>query len=116
MLSDLRFLCDNVSKMEKKDNYYFINNEKYLDSSEFETYMEDVFSELSNSLIKGRKYVSMKHVGSYNLRYETYEKILNYIKENNLKINGIPSEEYIKGRWNNIKEDEYVTNIMIPIE
>ena len=115
-ISKVRYLCDNVTTMKEKNNDYYIDNLKYLDKYTTEKYQDEIFAELGRGLIKGRTYLCLEHQGKYIDRKKTYKKLLEYIKSNNYKISGIPVEQYIVGSWNEIDEEKFITNIMIPIE
>lgn len=74
-----------------------------------------------NDVIKFKKLKSVKavclyHKGSYaNLR-EAYAFIMEYIEKNNLKISAPPRERYIDGIWNKDDENEWLTEIQVPVE
>ncbi|MGN0513222.1 MAG: MerR family transcriptional regulator [Lachnospiraceae bacterium] len=56
------------------------------------------------------------HKGSYNDFPRTYEAILSYIEENGYEICGNIRENYIDGVWNKDSEDEWLSEIQIPVE
>lgn len=56
------------------------------------------------------------HKGSYNDFPRTYAAILSYIEENGYKICGNIRENYIDGVWNKDIEDEWLSEIQIPVE
>ena len=62
------------------------------------------------------KAVSLYHKGSYATLSEAYGFILDYIQKNNLEIIDNPRERYIDGIWNKDNEDDYLTEIQIPIK
>ena len=115
-VSHVRYLCDNVTALEEKDDAYYIGDTKYLDKEETKKYLNEACNELSNSIIKGKTYLCIDHCGKYENINKTYKKILDEIKLKNYKIVGIPTEQYIDGSWNKENEKEYVIKIMIPIE
>jgi DNA-binding transcriptional MerR regulator len=55
------------------------------------------------------------HKGSYNTLSSSYASVLQYIEENGLLINGSIRENYIDGVWNKDSEDEWLTEIQIPV-
>lgn len=55
------------------------------------------------------------HKGSYNTLSHSYESLLLYIEENGLLINGPIRENHIDGVWNKDSEDEWLTEIQIPV-
>ena len=116
MLRQVEDLTHNVTSLVKKDDYYYIEGSKYLNTLDVDKYIEEAFNEIGNDEAKEKNYLYLKHIGSYKDRYKTYEKLLNEIKMRNYKICGIPVEQYIIGIWNETDEDKYETNIMIPIE
>jgi len=66
--------------------------------------------------IHDTKCVCIYHKGSYNEIGKSYSKIQKYIEDNKLKINGYIRECYIDGIWNKESEDEYLTEIQVPIK
>ena len=116
MLSQVQDLCNNVTSLVKKDNYYYISDSKYLNILDVEKYIDEAFNEIGTDEAKNKNYIYLKHIGKYSDRYKTYEKLLNEIKKRNYRICGIPVEQYITGIWNENDEDKYETNIMIPVE
>lgn len=56
------------------------------------------------------------HKGAYDTMYKSYEIIMNYIEENGYKICGNIRESHIDGVWNKDKEDEWLTEIQIPVK
>ncbi len=55
------------------------------------------------------------HKGSYGTISSSYASVLQYIEENGLRINGSIRENYIDGVWNKDSEDEWLTEIQIPV-
>ncbi|HKL98847.1 MAG TPA: MerR family transcriptional regulator [Mobilitalea sp.] len=55
------------------------------------------------------------HKGSYNTLSSSYESVLHYIEENGLMINSSIRENHIDGVWNKDSEDEWLTEIQIPV-
>ena len=58
----------------------------------------------------------MNHMGSYDRFGESFAELLKYLEENNLKIAGSPRFCYIDGIWNKETEDEWLTEIQVPVE
>lgn len=56
------------------------------------------------------------HKGSYDTMYKSYEIIMNYVEENGYEICGNIRESHIDGVWNKDKEDEWLTEIQIPVK
>ncbi len=59
--------------------------------------------------------VSAYHRGSYSNIYETYEEIIRYIEDKGYEISGKIRESYIDGIWNKESEEDWLTEIQIPI-
>lgn len=55
------------------------------------------------------------HKGSYNNLSQSYERLLNYIEENEYEICGDFRESYIDGVWNKSDESQWLTEIQIPV-
>lgn len=60
--------------------------------------------------------ISVTHKGAYENLPICYSFALNYIKENGYEIDSAIREVYIHGCWDTEKEDDYVTEIQIPIK
>lgn len=56
------------------------------------------------------------HKGSYDKLSVSYKILLSYIEENGYDICGNIRESYIDGVWNKDSEEEWLTEIQIPIE
>ena len=75
----------------------------------------------SNEFIKFKKINTIKtvciyHKRSYKTLSEAFGFILDYVNKNNLTIIDNPRERYIDGMWNKDSEEDYLTEIQIPIE
>ena len=55
------------------------------------------------------------HKGAYHTFPQSYAKILRFIDENGYQINGNIREVYIDGVWNKKNEEEWLSQIQIPI-
>lgn len=55
------------------------------------------------------------HKGSYNGLISSYELLVKFIEENQYEICGAIRESYIDGIWNKESEDEWLTEIQIPV-
>jgi len=62
------------------------------------------------------KVLSIYHKGPYNTITEAYTFIVKYAEENGYKISGVPRERYIDGIWNKESEEDWLTEIELPIE
>ena len=56
------------------------------------------------------------HKGSYNTLHKSYAMLLQYIEENGYEICGNIRESYIDGVWNKETENEWLTEIQIPVK
>ncbi|MEO2262412.1 GyrI-like domain-containing protein [Dorea sp. YH-dor228] len=56
------------------------------------------------------------HKGSYNEFPHTYAVILQYIEENGYEICGNIREKYIDGVWNKDTENDWLSEIQIPVK
>lgn len=56
------------------------------------------------------------HKGSYNEFPRTYASVLKYIEENGYEICGDIREVYIDGVWNKDREEEWLSEIQIPVQ
>ena len=71
-----------------------------------------VFKELP----KVPKAACIFHKGSYNTLHNSYAMLLKYIEENGYEICGNIRESYIDGIWNKDSENEWLTEIQIPVK
>ena len=60
--------------------------------------------------------ICMKHYGPYDRFYESYTELFKYIEEHGYKIADKPRCSYIDGVWNKETEDEWLTEIQIPVK
>lgn len=60
--------------------------------------------------------VCIEHVGSYNHFDATVASVFEYLEQNNLKVISEPRFSYIHGIWDRDREDDWLTEIQIPIE
>ena len=67
-----------------------------------------VFSEIQAACIY--------HRGSYRNFARTYEAVLKYIEDNGYEICGNIREKYIDGVWNKDTEEEWLSEIQIPVK
>ncbi len=62
------------------------------------------------------KVISIYHKGSYKLLGEAYAYILDYAKNNGFEACGNTREMYIDRPWNKENEDDYLTEIELPVK
>ncbi len=73
------------------------------------------FDEVKFKKILSAKAACLLHKGSYNKLGESYAYIFKWIEENGYTIADNPRESYIDGIWNKDSEDEWLTEIQVPI-
>ncbi|MGN1343253.1 MAG: GyrI-like domain-containing protein [Traorella sp.] len=61
------------------------------------------------------KVLSIYHKGAYEQLGDAYSYIMNYAQKNGYQINGLARECYIDGIWNKENEEEWLTEIQLPI-
>ena len=66
-----------------------------------------------SKVLKGGKYAMTVIKGNYSRLSEGYAKIIEWITDNNYKINGAPYEKYING---SMDSGEIITEIYMPVE
>ena len=76
---------------------------------------------IENDIIKFReiprtKVLSIYHKGPYDRIGEAYAYIMKYAEENGYKASGLARECYIDGIWNKESEEEWLTEIQLPVE
>lgn len=121
VVSDFIGLCNNnelytghpigamLSKEEMKKNHF--DNYSYL-----YTMMPQQYFGSSTIIKPAGKYVIGYHKGDDDQIGSAYFRIFEFIKQNNLKINGYSYEEFILDEISVNGEDNYVTKIMIQVE
>lgn len=60
--------------------------------------------------------VCIYHKGSYNNLRDSYNIIMKYIEDNGYEIIEFPRECYIDGCWNMENEEDYLTEIQVPVK
>lgn len=63
-----------------------------------------------------QKTISVLHKGSYSTLAEAYAFALNWVKSKGLEMTGPIRECYISGCWDKDSEDDYLTEIQIPVK
>lgn len=66
--------------------------------------------------VESTKAVCILHKGSYGKLKCAYEFAFQYLEENGYTPSEAPREYYIDGCWNKESEDEYLTEIQIPVK
>lgn len=62
------------------------------------------------------KVLSIYHQGAYDGIGEAYAFIYKYAEDNGYKVAGLSRESYIDGIWNKDSEDEWLTEVQLPVE
>ena len=73
------------------------------------------FEDIKFKTIKAAKVVSVMHKGAYSKLGEAYAFILKWIEESGYVASDNPRESYIDGIWNKENEDDWLTELQIPI-
>lgn len=60
--------------------------------------------------------VCILHKGSYSNLGESYSYVFKWIEENKYEVIDNPRESYIDGIWNKENEEEWLTEIQIPVK
>lgn len=67
-------------------------------------------------ILKKGKYVVMQHHGTYDTTHYTYATMLEYLRERSFTIVGDALELSVLNHWATQSEEDYVTEIQIPIQ
>jgi effector-binding domain-containing protein len=62
------------------------------------------------------KMVCIVHMGPFSTISKTYEALYDWIRQNNYKRSGPLREIYHKGEWVTDNQEEYITELQVPIE
>ncbi len=60
--------------------------------------------------------VCVLHMGPYESLREAYAFVFNWIKDNNYEVVEHPRESYIDGIWNKESEEEWLTELQVPVK
>ena len=74
------------------------------------------FDDVVFKYIDAAKVVSVMHKGPYSKLRDAYAFAIKWVDENGYVIADAPRESYIDGIWNKESEEEWLTEIQIPIE
>lgn len=112
-----------------KDNFLIFSGEisvivsmENLQNNRFDRYnavgfvIEDKHKYFNIKKLAAGKYACIYHKGPYKDTYKSYEKILKYLSENNYKVAGDSVEIGLIDSSIIQNEDEYITEIQIPIK
>jgi len=73
------------------------------------------FDDIKFKEIKAVTAVTVMHKGAYSKFGEAYAYVFKWIEENGYAAAGDPRESYIDGIWNKEDEDDWLTEVQIPI-
>jgi len=73
------------------------------------------FDDIKFKTINAAKVVSVMHKGAYTKLSEAYAYIFKWIEESGYIASDNPRESYIDGIWNKESEDDWLTELQIPI-
>ncbi|AKA67631.1 MerR family transcriptional regulator [Clostridium scatologenes] len=123
--------CRLISLVER-NNFHIIKNAMavyYDDCIDFEEKEKEVYDievciavseekEIDGLVRKfgGFKAVTAVHYGSYDNMIDSYKKLYKYIYENGYEICGEPVDNYLVDIMNTSDEENYVTELIIPIK
>ena len=118
---ECRKLNPNIKCIEP--DYCFVS---YLDGEYKESNMKIRYSQavdkvgignenIKFEILKPVEAVCVYHKGSYNTLTDSYSFLIKWIEENNYEITEPIRERYIDGMWNKETEEEWLTEIQIPI-
>lgn len=104
-------------------DYCFVS---YLDGEYKETNVKIKYSQavekagISNETIRFEQLkpvnaVCIYHKGTYDKLPDAYHFMMDYIEKNNLQIVEPPRERYIDGMWNKENQEDWLTEIQVPV-
>lgn len=89
---------------------------EYLDYTHFYSRIEDVTQAQTVFLKPKGLYLVAYHRGSYDTTYQTYDRMIEFAKQNNLEFLGYSYEEFILDEISVIGYDNYLTQIQIQVQ
>ena len=89
---------------------------EYLDYTHFYSRIEDVTQAQMVFLKPKGLYLVAYHRGSYDTTYQTYDRMIEFAKQNNLEFLGYSYEEFILDEISVIGYDNYLTQIQIQVQ
>ncbi|WP_353893653.1 MerR family transcriptional regulator [Proteinivorax hydrogeniformans] len=102
-----------------KDMGVFITKEG-LEQKKYASFEKAFFivndQEIYNHILPCGKYLSLIYKGGYNKSQKMFDKAMNYIKSEGYKVNGQAMEIYRLDIHGTAYENEYITEIQIPIK
>lgn len=78
--------------------------------------LEDNFADIVFKKIPAVTAVSVMHKGPYSTLSKAYSYIMKWVEDNGYSITECPRESYIDGIWNKETDQEWLTEIQIPVK
>lgn len=78
--------------------------------------LEDDFDDVVFKKIPSVTAVSVMHKGPYSTISKAYSFIMKWIEDNGYSITDYPRENYIDGIWNKENDEDWLTEIQVPIK
>lgn len=79
------------------------------------TQLKEDFDDIKFKKVKSTNAVSVMHKGSYSGLAQAYAYAFEWIENNGYTISDHPRENYIDGIWNKESEEDWLTELQIPI-
>ncbi|EKD32237.1 MAG: MerR family transcriptional regulator [uncultured bacterium] len=103
--------------------YTIDHNKEYSDTNIDLEYCEAVIEKRENSdmiqfkdVAEVKTAICVNHYGVYDLFPQTFAQLYEYIEQNGFRIVDSPRFCYIDGIWNKESEEEWLTEIQVPVE
>lgn len=78
--------------------------------------LKEDFAGIEFSKMEAVTVATTLHKGPYTTISQAYEYLMKWLEENNYIMADVPRESYIDGIWNKESEEEWLTEIQIPIK
>ena len=86
------------------------------DSSDIELFVSVKEEDRAEKIMASRLCAMTVHKGAYSTLNEAYAALVSWIEENGYKWNGAPFDIYTTGVWNNLKPEDWETEVYFPIK
>jgi len=97
------------------DNEYK-DQDFHVEFCEAVTEMKEDFEDIKFKKVASTPAVSVMHKGSYKEISKAYAYIFRWINENGYEATDSPRESYIDGIWNKEREEDWLTELQVPIK
>ena len=94
----------------------FMKREDFNSYTTWDSRIEDVTQAQTVFLKPKGLYLIAYHRGSYDTTYQTYDRMIEFAKQNNLEFSGYSYEEFILDEISVIGYDNYLTQIQIQVQ